>query len=356
MKVLRRYFIKEFFKYFTILIVSFSAIAVVVEFFDKASEFYSNRATLGLTAKYLLLQIPRVMLYALPFASLFSILITIGIASKWKEIIIIKASGSSTKKLFSCFLILGIVISLLALILGETVVPAATRRATLLRKVEILKQPLRIIQGKESLWIKGLDGSLIRIQGFVEDRNRILNTSIFNFNEFFGLEKRTEADEAEWINGAWNLKNVTVFDFKNNTTNKYKNMMSTALEEPKIFMEDIKKPKEMNFMELYTYYSRLEKAGFKNLKYSVRLYEKLAYPSINFVMILFGLALALNTKWGGGIRAAGLGVIVSVLYWLLYSVSISFGNTGILQPWLAPWISPLVFCSVGTFLYMQIKE
>ncbi len=87
----------------------------------------------------------------------------------------------------------------------------------------------------------------------------------------------------------------------------------------------------MNFMELYTYYSRLEKAGFKNLKYTVRLYEKLAYPSINFVMIVFGIALALNSNWGGGIRAAGLGIIISIVYWLSYSVSISLGNTGMLQ-------------------------
>jgi lipopolysaccharide export system permease protein len=112
----------------------------------------------------------------------------------------------------------------------------------------------------------------------------------------------------------------------------------------------------MNFIELYRYYSRLEKAGFKNLKYSVRLYEKLAYPTINFVMILFGIALALNTNWGGGIRAAGLGVVISVLYWFLYSTSISFGNTGILEPWLAPWISPIAFCIIGALFYSRIKE
>ncbi len=112
----------------------------------------------------------------------------------------------------------------------------------------------------------------------------------------------------------------------------------------------------MNFMELYAYYSRLEKAGLKNLKYTVRLYEKLAYPSINFVMILFGLALALNTGLGGGIRSAGLGVIVSALYWLLYSVSVSLGNTGILQPWLAPWVSPIVLGVVGGIMFMRVQE
>jgi lipopolysaccharide export system permease protein len=356
MKIFRKYFLIEFFKYFAIFTLSFTAIAIVAEFFDKADEFYENQPSLYLVAQYLLLQAPRVMLYALPFASLFSILITIGLASKWRETIIIRASGNSTKKLFSYFLGLGVLISLAALALGETVVPLATSTAAYIRKVEILKQTPKIVQGEESLWLKGLDESLIRIQGFVEDKDRILRTSIFTFNESFGLEKRIEADEAEWINGRWILKNVIIFDFESNTTEKYATYETTSLEEPEIFREEIKKPQEMNFIELYNYYSRLEKAGFKNLKYSVRLYEKLAYPSINFVMILFGIALALNTNWGGGIRAAGLGVVVSVLYWFLYSTSISFGNTGILKPWLAPWISPITFCIIGALFYARIKE
>jgi len=356
MKILRKYFLREFFKYFAIFILSFSAIAIIAEFFDKVDEFYSSQPPMLLVAQYLLLQAPRVMLYALPFASLFSILITIGIASKWKETIIIKASGSSTKKLFSYFLILGAVISLTALVLGETVVPLATSTATYIRKVEILKQTPKIVQGEESLWLRGLDDSLIRIQGFVEDRDRILRTSIFMFSETFGLEKRIEAEEAQWMNGRWILKNVLVFDFPSNTMEKHATYETTSLEEPKIFREEIKKPQEMNFLELYSYYSRLEKAGFKNLKYSVRLYEKLAYPTINFVMILFGIALALNTNWVGGVRAAGLGVVVSVCYWFVYSTSISFGNTGIVKPWLAPWISPVVFCIIGFLFYARIKE
>ncbi len=356
MKILKKYFLKEFFKFFIIILLSFTAIATVAEFFDKGAEFYEEKAPVHLIISYLLLQAPRVILYALPFASLFSILITIGMSSKWRETIIIKASGYSTKKFFSSFLLLGIVISLTSLLLGETIVPDATRKASYIRKVKILKREPRVSHGDKALWMKGLDGSLIRISGFVERKNRILKASIFKFNSSFGLEERIEADRAQWEDGVWNLKKAKVFDFRNSTMNYHKSYVSRSLEEPKIFREEIIKPKEMNFMELYAYYSRLEKAGFKNLKYTVRLYEKLAYPTINFVMILFGVALALNSSWGGGVRSAGLGVIVSVMYWLLYSVSISLGNTGILQPWLAPWISPVLFALIGCFMYLRIQE
>ena len=356
MTILRKYFVVEFLRYFVMVLLGLTAISVVAEFFDKASDFYAQKPPLLLIIKYLLLQTPRVILYALPFASLFSVLMTIGMASKWNETVIIRASGQSTKRLFSFFLVIGLIISLLALFLGETVVPAATKKAAWILKVKIHKQYPKIVHRKEALWLKGQDNSLVRISGFVEDGNRVLKTSIFTFTPSFGLDKRIEADSAEWAGDAWSLKNVKVFDIGNNITKSHDSLMTNMIEEPKIFREEMKKPREMNFLELHAYYSRLEKAGFKNLKYLVRLYEKLSYPAINFVMILFGIALALNSNWGGGVRAAGLGIIISIVYWLSYSVSISLGNTGMLQPWLAPWISPIVFGIAGGFMYTKISE
>jgi lipopolysaccharide export system permease protein len=356
MNIITRYYLKEFFRFFGILLFSFTAVAVIAEFFDKAPEFYRHDADTILIIEYLILQAPRVMVYVLPFASLFSVLMTIGIAAKWRETSVILASGYSLKRTFSAFLVLGLIFSILSLLFGETIVPAATRKAVEIRKVKILKEPRRIMQGGQALWLKGLDGSLIRIAGFIEDEDRILKTSIFQFGPSFSLAKRIEADEARWANGVWYMSGVTIFDFADNSRRKLDSFITTSLEEPKIFGEDMKKPEEMNFLELYSYYARLEKAGFRNLKYLVRLYEKLSYPAVNFVMMLFGVALALNARWGGGIRAAGIGVLVSVLYWLLYSLSISMGNTGLLKPWAAPWISPVLFCLAGIMLYTRIRE
>ena len=110
MTIFRKYFLKEFFRYFSIVLLAITSISVVAEFFDKVRDFYAHKAPALLIIQYLLLQTPRVILYALPFASLFSILITLGIASKWREIVVIKASGSSTRKLFSGFLLLGLLI------------------------------------------------------------------------------------------------------------------------------------------------------------------------------------------------------------------------------------------------------
>ncbi|MCK5139015.1 MAG: LptF/LptG family permease, partial [Thermodesulfovibrionia bacterium] len=294
MKILSRYFLKEFFKYFFLILIGMTVILLVAEFFDKMDEFYTNKSSIYLVFQYLLLQAPKSLLLVTPVASLLSILFTVGIASKWKETVAIRAAGGSLKKLFSSFLLLGIVISVSVLIFSETLAPLATRKAAWIRNIKILKKSPKITYREGALWLKGLDGSLIRIRDFVENKNKVLKISIFILSPSFEIQKRIEAEEAEWIDNRWKLKNAAVFDF-NNDTKRHKALIYTGLEEPNIFREEMRKPGEMNFYELYAYYKRLENAGFKNLKYIVELYAKLAYPAVNFVMILFGVALALNT-------------------------------------------------------------
>lgn len=356
MKILLRYFFKEFFKVYFIVLLGMTALMVIAEFFDNIDMFYSHHPPASVIFQYLVLVCPKYLLYAAPIASLLGILITIGRASKWRETLAIKASGGSLKRMCLAFIILGIVISLVSLFFGEVVVPAAASKAIWIKNTKILKRSRKISFRTKALWLKGLDGSLIRITNFVENEDRVIGTSIYTLSPTFGLEKRIEAEEAEWENGRWKLRKVRVFDFVNDTISKHDSLLTEAIEEPAIFREEMKKPEEMSFMELHRYYSRLEKAGFKNSKYLMRLYEKLSYPTVNFVMILFGLMLALNARWGGGIRSAGLGIAISVLYWLLYSMSISLGNTGTVPPWFAPWISPLIFGITGSVMYLKMKE
>lgn len=356
MRVIKRYFLSGFFKYFFIIILTLSGIMMIAEFFDKADEFYSDKTDFITVIQYLLLLTPRFLVYSSPIASLLSILIIIGISSRWGETIALRAAGESMRRHFSSFLIISLFITISAFLVNEVIVPASTRKATWIRNTKILKLPQRITYGEDVLWFKGLDGSIIRIGDFVEDRDTILKISIFNLDKDFRLIKRMEAEKGEWKGDGWMLEDVTVYDINEGRAIGHKTLSTSAIEGPDIFRKEVKIPEEMNFIELYRYYSRLERAGFKNAKYIIRLYEKLAYPVINLIMVLFGISIALNTRFGGGIWATGIGIITIALYWLIYSISISLGNTGAIPAWTAPWIGPILFTIVGTVLFLRIKE
>ena len=81
----------------------------------------------------------------------------------------------------------------------------------------------------------------------------------------------------------------------------------------------------MGIGELSRYTKRLKKAGFKNTKLIVDLNSKVSFPLINLFMVLFGIALSMRSKVGGGLFVAGLGLLISALYWVTYTFLLSLG-------------------------------
>jgi len=354
--IIKRYFLKEFIRFFSIVIMTLSGIMMIAEFFDKADEFYSGKTDFITVIQYLLLLTPRFLVYSSPIASLVSILITLGIASRWREIIAIRASGGGLKRVLSFFFIISLLITISAFFINEAIVPASTKKAAWIRNVKILKLPRRIVYDKDIIWIKGIDGSIIRIGDFIEEKDSIINISIFNLDNDFKLTNRIEAKKAEWKGDRWLLEDVTIYETDSETTIRHNTLPTTTIDSPDIFKKEARAPDEMNIFELYHYYKRLERAGFNNIKYIIRFHEKLAYPMINFIMVLFSLSLSLNTRVGGTIWAIGIGIITIVLYWLLYSISISLGNTGTIPASVAPWVAPLFFTMTGTLLFLRVRE
>ncbi len=59
---------------------------------------------------------------------------------------------------------------------------------------------------------------------------------------------------------------------------------------------------------------------------------------------------------GSGIITIGIGLIITILYWLVYSFFMFMGYSKILPPFISPWITPLIFGFVSIRLYYAIKE
>jgi lipopolysaccharide export LptBFGC system permease protein LptF len=73
-------------------------------------------------------------------------------------------------------------------------------------------------------------------------------------------------------------------------------------------------------------------------------------------MLTLGVALSVMGRIGGGIFAAGLGILISFIYWLLYTLMLSMGYTRVLPPVVATWIVPVLFGIVAIFLFRRIPE
>ena len=100
----------------------------------------------------------------------------------------------------------------------------------------------------------------------------------------------------------------------------------------------------------------MKKSGFRNTKLIVDLHSKISYPLINLFMILLGISLSINRKIGGGLFAAGLGLLISTVYWFTYTLMLSMGYAGVVSPIIAAWIVPIIFGIAAIYLFRKIPE
>lgn len=359
MLIIQRYYLKEFFKLLSLIGTGLALIFSILELIDKIDDFMPSRPSLKSLFLYAFFNFPKYLLYLLPAALLTCSLFIFSQASRNKELVAIKATGGRLKALLYPFIISGLLLSVFAFIVGEIVVPDFSRRAHELKNI-LMKKDQKLTFKEGTLWLRGTDGALVRIELYIPEKKLAKGVSIFISGKEL-IKKRIEAEEAEWeragsSEGIWRLKNVTTYDIEGEKVSSTSAMDYPYLESPDFFSEGIKKPEEMGIGELYRYTMKLKGAGFKNTKLIVDLHSKISYPLANFFMILLGISLSTRGKAGGGLFAAGLGLLISIVYWFAYTLMLSMGYAGVLPPVIATWFIPILFGVVAVHLFRKIQE
>ncbi len=371
MLIVQKLYIKDFLRVFLILGIGISLLFSIIGIIDRFDDLLPGNPTVFMLAKYTAFHIPKYFTYVMPMAVLLSSLFIFTQAMKKKEIAAIKSAGGRINSILSPFLIIGAIMSLMGFLLSEVAVPLLSKEINSMRK-DLTKKNAGIVFSEGTVFMKGKDGSVIRIALYLDDRDLAKGVSIFKYDGE-GLKEKIDAETAEWDGRQWKLRRVSIFAVSDGRAVYIDEMSTDFMESPKILQKEVWKPEEMTIMELLQYKKRLNEAGFKNNKLTVDINSRFSYPLINFFMIILGLSLStggdnrllqkiLTTKpegkhlSSGGIVAVGLGLAISLVYWFGYSFLLSLGYAGTISPTIAAWIMPVLYAICSVYLYRQIPQ
>jgi lipopolysaccharide export system permease protein len=367
MLLVQKLYIKDFLKALVVLSMGIALIFSIIGLIDRAEDFMPYKPSGGLLIYYTLLTIPKYLHYLLAMATLLSSLFIFSQAIKRREIVAIKAAGGKMKNILMPFIGIGMLLTLSGFLLGEVVIPAASKEIRVV-KSRITKKKSEVTFKEGTLYMRGKDGSIVRIALYLPDQNLSQDVSIFKFSGE-GLSERINAESAVWENNTWKLLKVKRYDIAAGKITLLPDLIYPFIESPKIFREDLWEVSEMSLTELIRYQKRLSAAGFKNVKLSVDISSRLSYPLINLFMLFLGISLSVGgeqkalrklfspkSESQGGMVAAGLGLLISLIYWFGYSLFLSLGYAGAIPPIIAPWVIPFVFAFIALYLYLHIPE
>ena len=197
MRLLDKYIIKEFLRFFVITIVSLIALFLIVDFFEKIRMFLSNHASVVQMASYFLFSIPMIISLMLPAAVLLTTLMTFSSLSKFSEIIAMKANGISLYRISAPALAIAAIIAVALFFFSELVAPPAIQKARNIVKVDVQKQKTLGAFKQNELWYHG-DNAIYNFKMFDVTQNTLRGIVINYINHDFKLQKRVDAERAEW--------------------------------------------------------------------------------------------------------------------------------------------------------------
>ncbi|HMK49964.1 MAG TPA: LptF/LptG family permease [Thermodesulfovibrionales bacterium] len=359
MKTLYRYYITEFLKILGILTLGLGLIFSLLDLVDKIDDFVPKKLSIVKVAEYVVLSFPKYLYYLLPMSLLICSLFVFSHASRHKEIIAVKAMGGRAKRLFSPFVIAGLIFSGLSFFIGEIVVPDFSDRILEFKK-ENMKKIGKVSFNEGTIWLRTANNSLVRIGLYVPDQRIAKGVSIFELDGD-KLRRRIEAGEASWKvdehgKGLWKLSGVTTYDVAGGKITRSAEMNFPYLESPDFFSSAMKKPDEMGIVDLYRYAEKLKASGFRDAKLGVDIQARLSYPLANLFMLVLGLSLSLIGRSGGGLFAAGLGISICFIYWLAYTFMLSMGYARVVPAVVATWVIPSISGAVAMYLFNRIPE
>jgi len=317
------------------------ALMVLFAFFDVLQELGSlgrNNYGLGQVVIVVLLNIPGHLYEILPVAALIGTLFALSRLVGNSEYAVMRVSGLSNWRVAGIFSMIGIVLSMLVLVLGEYVAPwseQAAQRYKLSATRSVVAQQFR-----SGLWVK--DGnSFINVREVMPD-NTLRGLEIYGFNAEGRLDWIRAADQARWKNGqSWELQQVveTRFDADGIRADRHERQDWQSVLTPDILSVLLVAPEKMSARTLWRYVAHLKENGQKATRYEFALWSKFISPFVIPIMMLIAMPFAIQgPRTGGTSSKIFIGILVGLGFHLLSRL---FGHLGLLNDWPVVLVSGL---------------
>ncbi len=368
--VMDRYITTELIPPFLFGVGAFCSVGVAIgAVFDLVRKVVESGLPLTIALNVFLLKLPYFIFYAFPMAVLLATLMTYSRLSSDSELIALRSCGVSIYRLVLPAVILSFVVTGMAFVLDEQVVPAANYQANLTVQ-QALKKKAPSFQKQNIFYpeyrlVKQLDGGMTNMltRLFYADEydgQRMKGLTIVDRSQS-GLNQIIVAKSAMWnpAQNSWDFFNGSIYLVAPDTS--YRNILRFQHQQihlprtPLDLVEQSRDYGEMNIAQAQQQLEIVRLSGDeqKIRKLKVRIQQKISFPFVCVVFGLVGASLGTKPQRTGKATSFGVSVVVIFSYYLLDFISGALGIAGILSPLIAAWLPSMFGFGVGGLLLMR---
>lgn len=350
MRLLDKYFSREYLKLYFMLIPFFITFFLLTDFFTSITNL-KEEAKLLAVVQYYLLQIPHLFSLLSPLGVLMGTLLTITHLGGTYQIQAAQISGVAIKRIVLPLLTIGIIISFVILFLDQTLIFRANQVAQRLNQENFLGPPPEEIQ--RNIFIHVPPSYLFYIRAFDPKQSKMENILIY---ERSSPPRITVAKEASWVKNGWLLEQGMDYTLGQELEGiSFEKRFLPLDKGSDYFSKKYFPPEKMNIAELNRQINEYRKSGLVILDLEAELNFKISYPFANFILLFLGIPLGILLRKGGRGASFGLSLIIGFGYYQTMAFSKILAKSGAISPFVVAWLPNFIFLAVGIYLYTLIE-
>ena len=357
--IIDRYVLRRYVLFLVIGCLVTIVLSIVVDTLQGLDRILRFKPPLVYIAEHYVYMVPRELYKGLPIIVLVATIFLFLSLSRQRELDGLKAAGVSLYRTSAPVLALALSISLGALVFQEAVLPGLTTKSEEVDRVKIRGLRPRHLQQQGQIWYHLSDTRFVHINLLDPAQQSLDGLTVLNIDRNFRLLDRLDASSAQWTGNGWRLRKGFLRRVEPTGRVRSESFDHRMVDMPE-HIDDLtqvqSRPSSMSFFDLRAYVKRLRDSGHPVRGYLVDLHAKLSFPLVHLIMALVAIPFALVSPRDSG-RAVGIGVAIaiSVAYWLVHSMALSFGRADLLPAALAAWTANIVFLGLGSALFLNVR-
>ncbi|NLV25417.1 MAG: LPS export ABC transporter permease LptG [Deltaproteobacteria bacterium] len=359
MRILDRYIILLFLRFFSLALGAFSGIYLLVDFIEKVDDFIEHHAAWHLYFAFFLNKLPTIISQITPLAVLLATFLTVAGLSRNGELTAMFSGGIGLARILRPLFLLTLFIVFVNFSVNEYLLPATTEKMNHIFHHQVRKKPITILK-EGGTWLRD-ENRIVHIRAMEPQRMVLQGIVIYTLNDSFQITLSEEAARANYDGHGWIAESALVrrFDPATGAVTHFSRVVQKPLsfhKPPEEFRTADAKREELNFQQLRHYAVKLEMEGFDAASYRVDMHSRLATPFSSFIMTFLGVPFALRGSRRAGV-AMGLavGIAIGMVYFFLQATLTAFGYSALLPPLVAAWSANLIFLLLGLWLFLTLE-
>jgi lipopolysaccharide export system permease protein len=352
-------------RHITVTVLSATLIVLLIlvglfaffSFIDELDDIGKQRYGLQQVIQYVVLEIPQHIYDLFPSAVLLGSLLGLGILANHNELTVMRAAGLSILRIVSAVMRIGLLITLLVMLIGETLAPLSQQYAYQVRAIAQSEHEHQqiVFSNRYGFWAR--DGNdFINITTIFPDGG-FGGITLYQFDEQQHLQTVTYARKAYYQNAQWLLEQVEKNYLQaDQVTREYlENSTWNAVLKPELIKIVVIHPHQLSSLGLYKYIQYLKHNEQQTAQYEFAFWTRLTYPLTAITMVILAIPFIF-----GSLRSVSIGqrVLVGALIGVgFHMLNQAAGNIGLvygINPILTALLPPLLFLVVALFLAQRV--